>query len=199
MGKPLLQILVLVAALLPLTGFPQDNQHNQKEKGMVKVTMDTTQGIIRLELDPDKAPLSVANFVAYAKSGFYDNTIFHRVIPGFMIQGGGYDSDTKLKKTRPPIRNEADNGLQNLKGTIAMARTSDPDSATSQFFINVADNHFLDHKSPTPQGWGYAVFGKVTAGMDTVEKIEQVRTGFNFGMKDIPLQEVVIRKVTVEE
>jgi peptidyl-prolyl cis-trans isomerase B (cyclophilin B) len=199
MGKLSLHVLVLIAALLPLSGFPQDIPHNQKEKGMVKVTMETSMGDIRLELDPGKAPLTVANFVEYAKSGFYDNTIFHRVIAGFMIQGGGYDLDTKLKKTRSPIRNEADNGLQNLKGTIAMARTSDPDSATSQFFINVADNHFLDYKSATPQGWGYAVFGKVTDGMDTVEKIEQARTGFSFGMRDIPLEQVVIRKVTVEE
>lgn len=197
--KPSLYALLLVAALLPLAGFPQDNPHPQKEHGMIKVTMETNQGVIKLELDADKAPLTVANFVDYAKAGFYDNTIFHRVIAGFMIQGGGYDTDMKQKKTRPPIRNEADNGLQNLKGTIAMARTSDPDSATSQFFINVADNHFLDHKSPTPQGWGYAVFGKVTDGMDTVEKIERTRTGFNFGMKDVPLQEIVIRKVTVEE
>ena len=197
--KPSLQALFLAAALLPLTGFPQDNPHKLKEHGMVKVTMETTQGVIKLELDPDKAPLTVANFVDYAKAGFYDNTVFHRVIAGFMIQGGGYDTDMKLKKTRPPIKNEADNGLQNLKGTIAMARTSDPDSATSQFFINVADNHFLDYRSPTPQGWGYAVFGKVTEGMDSVEKIEQTRTGFNYGMKDVPLQEVVIRKVTVEQ
>jgi len=161
--------------------------------------METSKGIIKLELDGTKAPLTVANFVEYARAGFYDNTIFHRVIAGFMIQGGGYTVDTKLKETRSPIRNEADNGLQNIKGTIAMARTSDPDSASSQFFINVADNHFLDYKSSTPQGWGYAVFGHVTEGMDTVEKIEKVNTGHKSGMSDIPLSEVVIRKVTVEE
>lgn len=196
-----LQNLLLAAAvmLLPLTGFTEDKPINNKETGMIKVTMDTNKGVIKLELDGNKAPVTVANFVEYAKSGFYDNTIFHRVIPGFMIQGGGFTFETRQKPTRDPIKNEADNGLQNLKGTIAMARTSDPNSATAQFFINVADNHFLDYKSSTPQGWGYAVFGKVTEGMDTVEKIEKVKTGHNFGMQDIPLMEVIIRKVTIEE
>ncbi|MEZ5540534.1 MAG: peptidylprolyl isomerase [Pseudomonadota bacterium] len=166
---------------------------------MVKVTMDTSMGVIKLELDAGKAPLTVANFVEYAKSGFYDNTLFHRVIPGFMIQGGGFDTDTKQKTTRAPVRNEANNGLKNTAGTIAMARTSDPHSATAQFFINTVDNAFLDFKSETPQGWGYAVFGRVTEGMDTVGGIEQVRTGVNYGMRDFPVEQVVIRKVTVEE
>jgi peptidyl-prolyl cis-trans isomerase B (cyclophilin B) len=199
MRNPYFLLLALALALSPAAGFTQDTPSNNRETGMVKVTMETTKGIIKLELDGTKAPLTVANFVEYARAGFYDNTIFHRVIAGFMIQGGGYTVDTKLKETRSPIRNEADNGLQNVKGTIAMARTSDPDSASSQFFINVADNHFLDYKSSTPQGWGYAVFGHVTEGMDTVEKIEKVNTGHKSGMSDIPLSEVVIRKVTVEE
>ncbi len=191
--------LALTIVLLPVTGFSQDNQPNNKETGMVKVTMDTNKGVIKLELDSGKAPLTVANFVEYAKAGFYDNTIFHRVIPGFMIQGGGFTLETRQKPTRNTIKNEADNGLQNVKGSIAMARTSDPQSATAQFFINVADNHFLDYKSATPQGWGYAVFGKVTEGMDTVEKIEKVKTGNNSGMADMPLEQVIIRKVTIEE
>jgi cyclophilin family peptidyl-prolyl cis-trans isomerase len=199
MGKLHRLLLASTMMLLPLTGYSQDNQPNNKETGMIKVTMDTNKGVIKLELDSVKAPLTVANFVEYAKSGFYENTIFHRVIPAFMIQGGGFTIETTQKPTRPSIKNEADNGLQNVKGTIAMARTNDPNSATAQFFINTADNHFLDHKSPTPQGWGYAVFGKVTEGMDTVENIEKVKTGNNSGMADVPLKEVIIRKVTIEE
>ncbi len=192
-------LLASAMMLLPLTGYSQDIQPNNKETGMIKVTMDTSKGVIKLELDRVKAPLTVANFVEYAKSGFYDNTIFHRVIAGFMIQGGGFTSGVKQKPTQSTIKNEADNGLKNTKGTIAMARTNDPHSATAQFFINVADNNFLDHKSPTPQGWGYAVFGKVSEGMDTVEKIEKVKTGSNSGMSDVPLEEVIILKVTIEE
>ena len=164
---------------------------------MVNVAIDTNKGVIRLELDHNKAPVTVDNFLEYARSGFYDNTIFHRVIAGFMIQGGGYDTDTKHKATRAPIKNEARNGLKNTKGSIAMARTSVPDSATSQFFINTVDNPNLDY--PQPDGHGYAVFGRVIEGMDTVEEIEKVKTGVNFGMRDVPLSEVVIRKVTVEE
>lgn len=166
---------------------------------MVKVTMETSKGVITLELDSEKAPVSVENFVKYAKAGHYDGTIFHRVIPGFMIQGGGFDTDMKQKDTNPPIKIEADNGLKNTKGTVAMARTSDPNSATSQFFINVGDSAFLDHKSPTQQGWGYAVFGRVTDGMDVVEAIEKVKTGNSNGHQDVPLEEVIIQKVTIEE
>lgn len=166
---------------------------------MVKVTMDTSKGVIQLELDAEKAPLTVANFVEYAKSGFYDNTIFHRVIAGFMIQGGGFDPDMKQKTTRAPIRNEAGNGLKNQAGTIAMARTGDPHSATAQFFINTVDNTGLDFKSETPQGWGYAVFGRVVDGMDTVTQIEKVRTGVSNGMRDVPVEPVVIRKVAIED
>ena len=192
-------ILATVVGLLPVTGYSQDNQSNAKGAGMVKVTMETNKGVITLELDSEKAPVSVENFVNYAKAGHYDGTIFHRVIPGFMIQGGGFDTDMKQKNTSPPIKIEADNGLKNTRGTVAMARTSDPNSATSQFFINLADNAFLDHTSPTQQGWGYAVFGKVTDGMDVVESVEKVKTGNNHGHQNVPLTEVIIRKVTVEE
>ena len=192
-------ILATVVGLAPVTGYSQDNQSNAKGAGMVKVTMETSMGVITLELDREKAPVTVDNFVNYAKSGHYDGTVFHRVIPGFMIQGGGFDSDMKQKSTQSPIKIEADNGLKNTKGTVAMARTNDPNSATSQFFINVADNGFLDHKSPTAQGWGYAVFGKVTGGMDVVEAIEKVETGNNSGHQNVPKKQVIIEKVTVEE
>ena len=192
-------ILAAVVGLLPVTGYSQDNQPNVKGANMVIVTMETSKGVITLELDREKAPVSVENFVTYAKAGHYDGTVFHRVIPGFMVQGGGFDTDMKQKGTNPPIKIEADNGLKNTRGTVAMARTSDPDSATSQFFINMADNAFLDHKSPTQQGWGYAVFGRVTDGMDVVDSIEKVKTGNNHGHQDVPLEEVTIRKVTIEE
>ena len=192
-------ILATVVGLLPLTGYSQDNQSNAKGAGMVKVTMETNKGVITLELDGDKAPVTVENFVKYARSGHYDGTVFHRVIPGFMIQGGGFDGEMNQKATNPPIRIEADNGLKNTKGTVAMARTSDPNSATSQFFINVADNGFLDYQSSTTQGWGYAVFGKVTGGMDVVESIEKVTTGNSSGHQNVPLEDVIIEKVTVEE
>ena len=158
----------------------------------------TSQGTITLELYADKAPASVENFLAYVDAGFYDGTIFHRVIEKFMIQGGGFDADMKQKKTNAPIRNEADNGLKNDTGTIAMARTSDPNSATAQFFINVKDNDFLNHTAPTTQGWGYAVFGKVTDGMDVVHAIEKVDTAIRSGMQDVPSETVTINKVTVQ-
>ena len=165
---------------------------------MVTVKMETSMGDVTLELDGNKAPDTVANFVEYANSGFYDGTIFHRVIAGFMIQGGGFDADMQQKKTRAPVKNEADNGLKNDTGTIAMARTSDPNSATAQFFINVKDNGFLNHTAPTTQGWGYAVFGKVTDGMDVVHAIEKVNTTIRSGMQDVPAETVVINKVTVQ-
>ena len=166
---------------------------------MVTVIMETSAGTIKLELDANKAPQTVENFVAYARDGHYDGTIFHRVIPGFMIQGGGFDGDMQQKPTKAPIKNEADNGLKNDNGTIAMARTSDPHSATAQFFINVKDNDFLNYSSPSPQGWGYTVFGKVVDGMDVVSKIEQVSTGNRAGHGDVPTENVVINKVTVED
>ena len=157
----------------------------------------TTKGDITVELDEDKAPASVANFRRYAEDGFYNGTIFHRVIPGFMIQGGGHTADLQEKPAREPIANEAHNGLKNARGTIAMARTSDPHSASAQFFINLVDNHFLNHTSKTNAGWGYAVFGQVVAGMDIVDKIATVKTGRSGMHRDVPLEEVVIEKTEI--
>ena len=154
-------------------------------------------GTITLALDEEKAPATVANFVQYAKDGHYDGTIFHRVIDGFMIQGGGFTKDMNQKKTREPIRNEAMNGLKNSRGTIAMARTIVVDSATSQFFINLVDNDFLDFQTPTPQGFGYAVFGKVTDGMEVVDQIAKVKTGFAGPHQNVPETAIVIKKVVV--
>lgn len=163
-----------------------------------QVKVDTSQGSFVLELYPDKAPATVANFLAYVNSGFYNGTIFHRVIDGFMIQGGGFTEDYTRKQTNAAIMNEADNGLKNKRGTIAMARTSEPHSATSQFFINVKDNDFLDHSAKTPTGWGYAVFGKVIKGMDTVDKIRKVETGPGGPFpRDAPRQPVVINSMTL--
>ena len=165
----------------------------------MKAKIETDLGDIELELDEKKAPATVKNFVDYAKSGHYNGTIFHRVIDGFMIQGGGFTPDMDQKPTKAPIRNEAMNGLKNARGTIAMARTMVVDSATSQFFINLVDNGFLDFRNPTPQGFGYAVFGKVTKGMDVVDKIAKVETG-NRGMhQDVPVRTVSIKSVTIEE
>jgi len=192
-------VMAITVAVAPATGLTQDNSTSKQGANMVTVTMETNKGVITLELDREKAPDSVKNFVTYAKSGHYDGTIFHRVIPGFMIQGGGFDTSMKQKDTNPPIKNEAANGLKNDKGTVAMARTNVPDSATSQFFINVKDNDFLNHTSPTPQGWGYAVFGKVTDGMDVVESIENVSTANKGGQQDVPVSDVIIEKVTVQE
>ena len=158
------------------------------------VELHTSAGVIRLELDDSKAPASVENFLGYVKAGHYDGTVFHRVIKGFMIQGGGMDVDMKQKGTRAPIQNEADNGLLNDKYTVAMARTSDPHSATAQFFINVADNGFLNFRSPNPQGWGYAVFGRVVQGQDVVDRIESVKTGRRGFHDDVPLEIVTIDK-----
>ncbi len=164
---------------------------------MKKAIMDTSMGTLTLELDDEKAPETVENFIKYAKSGFYESTIFHRVIEGFMIQGGGFTRDMNQKKTDEPIRNEAMNGLKNYRGTIAMARTMVVDSATSQFFINLVDNDFLDFSAPTAQGFGYAVFGKVVDGMEVVDKIAKVRTG-NFGPhQNVPEEPIVIKKVTI--
>ena len=192
-------VMAITVAVAPATGLTQDNSTSKQGADMVTVTMETNKGVITLELDREKAPDSVENFVTYAKSGHYDGTIFHRVIPGFMIQGGGFDTSMQQKDTNPPIKNEAANGLKNNKGTVAMARTNVPDSATSQFFINVKDNDFLNHTSPTPQGWGYAVFGKVTDGMDVVESIENVATANKGGQQDVPVSDVIIEKVTVQE
>jgi len=163
------------------------------------IQMVTNHGTISIELDFDKAPKSAENFQQYVKDGFYDGTIFHRVINGFMIQGGGMTEEMNQKETQAPIENEADNGLKNLKGTLAMARTMDPHSASSQFFINVNDNDFLNHTSKTPQGWGYAVFGKVVDGMAVVEKIKAVATGNNGMHRDVPLEPVVIEKCDITD
>ena len=162
----------------------------------VTLLMKTSRGDITLELDADKAPATVENFVTYADAGFYDGTIFHRVIDGFMIQGGGFTPDMEKKTTRDAIPNEADNGLKNDRGTIAMARTSDPHSATAQFFINHKDNDFLDHTSKDRRGWGYAVFGRVTDGMEVVDAIATVPTGTRGGMGDVPVEVVTIESVT---
>ncbi len=156
------------------------------------VHMQTSKGTIVLELDAEKAPETVANFLDYARAGFFDGTIFHRVIPGFMIQGGGFEPGMRQKSTREPIKNEADNGLRNDLGTIAMARTPDPHSATAQFFINAKDNGFLNFSAPNAQGWGYCVFGKVTEGLDVVKDIEQVATTSRYGHQDVPQEDVVI-------
>ena len=161
------------------------------------VIMRTTFGEIHLELDAEKAPKTVANFLDYARNGFYDGTIFHRVIDNFMIQGGGFDADMQQKESGAPIENEADNGLKNDFGTIAMARTSDPHSATAQFFINVKDNDFLNHTGKNSQGWGYAVFGRVTGGSEVLDKIRGVKTGSSKGHQDVPTEPVIIESVVV--
>ena len=158
------------------------------------VDLETSKGTIRVELDDEHAPQSARNFVAYVEAGHYDNTVFHRVIPGFMIQGGGFEPGMKQKPTREPIANEANNGLKNKHYTLAMARTSAPHSATAQFFINATDNAFLDFKSESAQGWGYAVFGRVVSGTDVVDAIERVATGRKGMHDDVPVEDVVIRR-----
>ncbi len=162
---------------------------------MIKMT--TSLGDIEIELYPDAAPTTVKNFVDYVESGHFDGLIFHRVIPGFMIQGGGFTPDMKQRSTHSPIENEADNGLKNLVGTLSMARTNDPASATSQFFINLVDNAFLDFTAKTAQGWGYAVFAKVSKGMDVVEQIATMPTGNHAGHSDVPKESIVIEKAVV--
>ncbi|WER44740.1 peptidylprolyl isomerase [Cupriavidus sp. WKF15] len=166
---------------------------------MSKVQLHTNQGVITIELDSEKAPKSVENFLSYVRKGHYDNTIFHRVIKNFMIQGGGFEPGMKQKGTDAPIENEAGNGLKNDKYTVAMARTNAPHSATAQFFINVVDNDFLNFSSPTPQGFGYAVFGKVVEGTEVVDQIKGVRTGSSGFHQDVPLEDVVIEKAVIVE
>jgi peptidyl-prolyl cis-trans isomerase B (cyclophilin B) len=158
------------------------------------VDLHTAQGVIRIELDDAKAPESTRNFLSYVNKGHYDGTVFHRVIPGFMVQGGGFEAGMKQKPTDATIKNEANNGLKNAKYTVAMARTPDPHSASSQFFINAANNEFLNFKSETSQGWGYAVFGKVVSGSEVVDAIERVKTGRKGGHDDVPVEDVVITK-----
>ena len=161
------------------------------------ILMTTTLGPMTLELDADNAPKTVENFVSYVSNGFYDGTIFHRVIDNFMVQGGGFTADMEQKATQAPIDNEANNGLKNARGTIAMARTQDPHSATAQFFINVQDNDFLNHTGENMQGWGYTVFGKVTDGEDVLDKIRCVQTGSQAGHQDVPVEPIIIESVTV--
>lgn len=195
--------LVLIVGILSLTsrGFSATEEAKPMEKHKNPIViLKTSEGYIKLELYQDQAPATVSNFLRYVNDGSYNDTIFHRVIPGFMIQGGGFTVDFKQKPTGAPIKNEADNGLKNLKGTIAMARTSDPNSATSQFFINTADNAFLDFKNASPSGWGYAVFGKVISGMDVVEKIQKAKTGNYEAHRDVPINPIIIENaVEVKE
>jgi len=183
---------LFVAVLLGMVGTAAQGQGGPAASHP-RVALETSKGKIVIELYSDKAPKSVDNFLQYVKSGHYDNTVFHRVIAGFMVQGGGMDVNMKQKPTRAPIANEADNGLTNDRGTLAMARTNDPNSASAQFFINVVDNAFLNHKSKTPSGWGYAVFGKVVEGMDVADAIAAVKTGAN----DVPVEKVVLKKAHV--
>lgn len=164
-----------------------------------RVKLQTNQGDIVIELDAEKAPQTVENFLAYTKDGFYDGTVFHRVISNFMIQGGGFDTSMKQKETRDPVTNEADNGLKNNQYTVAMARTNDPHSATAQFFINVANNDFLNFTAPTRNGWGYTVFGAVVEGTEVVDKIQTVKTGTKGFHQDVPLEDIVIEQATVVE
>ena len=176
------------------------SQTSGVKKSMTNVKMETSAGTIMIELDAEKAPLTVANIEAYIKDGFYDGLIFHRVIPNFMIQGGGFNANmTEKGDKRPPIKNEANNGLKNDRGTLAMARTNDPHSASSQFFINLKDNDFLNHTSESGSGWGYAVFGKVTEGLDVMDTIAAVKTGQNGMHGDVPLEAVMINSVTIVE
>ena len=161
------------------------------------VKLHTSFGVITLELDEARAPESVKNFLGYVESGHYTNTLFHRVIDGFMVQGGGFEPGMKLKATKAPVKNEAQNGLKNTRYTVAMARTSEPHSATAQFFINVNDNGFLDHTAPTPQGWGYCVFGRLTEGTDVVDRIKAVKTGRRGMNQDVPVEDVIIERAEV--
>lgn len=183
----LLRSIAAVAVSLTLAGAALAANPN--------VRMTTSLGEVEMELYADKAPASVKNFLGYVDSGFYNGTIFHRVIPNFMNQGGGFEPGMKQKETGTPIQNEADNGLKNTLGTLAMARTGDPHSATAQFFINTADNGFLNHTAKTGRGWGYAVFGKVTKGMDVVMKIAGVKTGNTMSFDDVPVKDVVIKRM----
>jgi len=190
---------LVLAGLMTLALIITAGSTARAERSHPLVKLETSMGEITVELYPDKAPATVANFLQYVKDGFFNGTIFHRVIPTFMIQGGGFDAQMNQKPTKAPIQNEADNGLKNEAYTVAMARTMDPNSATAQFFINVADNQFLNHTAKTPQGWGYAVFGKVVKSQDVVDKIKAVPTG-NKGMhQNVPVEPVTIIKATIVE
>ncbi len=184
--------LLFLALVLIIVSCESTNEHPV-------VIMETNMGTIEMVLDAEKAPISVENFLSYVEEGFYDGTIFHRVIDGFMIQGGGFKPGLSQKAAHQAIKNEADKAGKNKRGTLAMARTSNPDSATAQFFINLVDNGFLDHRSKSIDGWGYCVFGKVTEGMDVVDKIAKAKTGSKQGYDDVPTEDVIIEKVTIEE
>jgi cyclophilin family peptidyl-prolyl cis-trans isomerase len=187
-------ILSMMLFLTPTLSFATENNMSDKT---TKVKLTTTLGEIIIQLNTEKAPVSSANFLTYVNDGFYNGTIFHRVIPGFMAQGGGFDTSFNQKAVHPPIKNEADNGLTNFRGTIAMARTTDPNSATAQFFINYKDNSFLNFTSQTPSGWGYAVFGEVIEGMDVVDAMAKQTTGNRGGHQDVPETDIVIEKAEV--
>ncbi len=202
MNKSLISLLVVIAAILSLVLFNTfkdkgEQSMNDETNNNPVVVIETTMGKITVELDAENAPNTVANFLTYVDEGYFNDTIFHRVIPNFMIQGGGLTADMRDKPSKhAPIQNEANNGLKNDRGTLAMARTSDPHSATSQFFINHKDNDFLNFRSESMQGWGYAVFGKVTEGMDVVDEIAAVKTGSKGGHQDVPLETITITGVT---
>ncbi len=196
------KLLTFVLAAYAALTFAQSPATNAtqivKEKKMsdkVTVVMETTLGNIEIELNAAKAPITVENFLSYVDAKFYDGTIFHRVIPNFMVQGGGFTADMEQKPTKAPIKNEANNGLKNSRGTIAMARTMIVDSATAQFFINTVDNNFLNFSAPNPRGYGYAVFGEVVEGMDVVDQISATKTGFKAGMQDVPTTPIVIKTI----
>ncbi len=203
--------IVIILVIFAIFATQKQIEPTEKPKQVVKqqpkptgsntmnISVKTNHGTIKLELYADKAPITVKNFIDYIESGHFNGTIFHRVIPGFMIQGGGFIPGMTQKDTNANIKNEADNGLTNDTGTIAMARTPDPDSASSQFFINLKDNAFLNYSAPTPQGWGYCVFGKVTEGMDVVQAIEKVATGSAGMHQDVPVEDVIIEEVNVIE
>lgn len=198
--KQSLSCLVVASLLLmPFTVTAQAQHKETNTMSLPRVKLQTNKGDIILELNPAKAPVTTENFLSYVKDGFYDGVIFHRVIKRFMIQGGGFEPGLKQKDTKAPIQNEANNGLANEKYTIAMARTSDPHSASAQFFINTNNNDFLNHTSPSPQGWGYAVFGEVVEGQSVVDDIEGVRTGSRGFHQDVPVEDVIIEKATVVE
>ncbi len=190
---------LLLSCLLLCTAqaAPISQQHSAQKGKISMIKLHTNHGNITIELDAEKAPITVKNFLDYVNSGFYDNTLFHRVIDGFMIQGGGFDLGMKEKSTKATIRNEAANGLTNDKYTIAMARTSDPHSATAQFFINLKDNMFLDYTAPNSQGYGYCVFGKVVSGTEVLDAIRKVKTGNKSGHQDVPLEDVILTKAEV--
>jgi len=197
-----MRFLALLILLLPMLASADETEASTMAETTEypQVILHTNYGAITTELFSDKAPLSVANFLEYARAGHYDGTLFHRVIPNFMIQGGGFDTDFQQKPTRDPVQNEADNGLENTRGTLAMARTNDPHSATAQFFINVTDNSFLNHRGPqSGRTWGYAVFGRVVDGMDVVDSIRNVPTGQQGFHRDVPTEPVIIERVEIPE